>query len=93
MAPQGIPQYQPQGRWATHADPFAIRSALETLSLRLSLTGTPCQAEEDDECVEEKEGHETDIYPQSLDSVLDAEEEGGGVDEEEDIEKVCSVEM
>lgn len=85
--PQRVPSYQPQGRWAAHADPFAIRSALETLSLQLSFT--PSRADEDeDECVEEKEEHETDIHPLSLDSLLDEVE--GGVDEE-DTEKVCCV--
>lgn len=92
MDPQRVPQYQPQGRWAAHADPFAIRSVLETRSLQLPLSDTPSRAEEDeDECVGEKEGREADFHPQSLDSLLDEEEEGGDVDEEEDIERVCSI--
>ncbi|XP_060800076.1 WD repeat-containing protein 62 isoform X2 [Neoarius graeffei] len=87
--PQRVPQYQPQGRWAAHADPFAIRSVLETRSLQLPLSDTPSRAEEaDEECVEEKEGHEVDFHPQSLDSLLDEEEEGGDTYEEEDIERV-----
>lgn len=91
--PQKVPQYQPQGRWAAHADPFAIRSVLETRSLQLPLSDTPSRAEEDeDECVKEKEGCEADFHPQSLDSLLD-EEEGGDIDEEEDIERVCSVDV
>ncbi|MCI4385921.1 hypothetical protein PGIGA_G00056270 [Pangasianodon gigas] len=86
--PQRVPQYQPQGRWAAHADPFAIRSVLETRSLQLPLSDTPSRAEEDeDECVEQKEGQEVDFHPQSLDSLLDEEEEGGDIDEEEDIER------
>lgn len=84
--PQRVPQYQPQGRWAAHADPFAIRSVLETKSLQLPLSDTPSRAEGDDvECVEEKEGPKADFHPQSLDSLLD--------EEEEDIERVCSVEV
>lgn len=91
--PPKAPQYQPQGRWAAHADPFAIRSVLETRSLQLPLSDTPSRSEEDeDECVKEKDGHEVDFHPQSLDSLLD-EEEGGDLDEEEDIERVCCVDV
>lgn len=91
--PQKVPQYQPQGRWAAQSDPFAIRSVLETRSLQLPLSDTPSRAEEDeDECVEEKEGREVDFHPQSLNSLLD-EEEGGDVDEEEDIERVCRLDV
>ncbi|XP_060743849.1 WD repeat-containing protein 62 [Tachysurus vachellii] len=86
--PQKVPQYQPQGRWAAHSDPFAICSVLETRSLQLPLSDTPSRAEEDDdECVTEKEGREVDFHLQSLNSLLD-EEEGGDVDEEEDMERV-----
>ncbi|KAF4086104.1 hypothetical protein AMELA_G00102950 [Ameiurus melas] len=86
--PQRVHQYQPQGRWAAHADPFAIRSVLETRSLQLPLSDTPSRAEEDeDKCVEEKADQEVDFHPQSLDSLLD-EEEGGDLEEEEDIERV-----
>ncbi|KAI5625672.1 WD repeat-containing protein 62 [Silurus asotus] len=81
---QKVPQYQPQGRWAAHADPFAIRSVLETRSLQLPLSDTPSRGEEDEnECVEEKERHEVDFHPQSLDSLLDEEEESGDIDEED----------
>ncbi|KAM9468830.1 WD repeat-containing protein 62 [Clarias gariepinus] len=82
--PERVPQYQPQGRWAAHADPFAIRSVLETRSLQLPLSDTPRQAgDNEDICVEDKEGQEVDFHPQSLDSLLDEEEVGGDIDEEE----------
>uniref|UniRef100_A0AAR2IH13 WD repeat domain 62 n=1 Tax=Pygocentrus nattereri TaxID=42514 RepID=A0AAR2IH13_PYGNA len=84
--------HQPQGRWAVRADPLAVRSVLETWSLQLPLSHTPSRAEEDEEdCEEEKDGHEdVDFHPQSLDSLLDEEEEGD-VEEEDDTERVCRV--
>ncbi|XP_017574693.1 WD repeat-containing protein 62 isoform X1 [Pygocentrus nattereri] len=80
--------HQPQGRWAVRADPLAVRSVLETWSLQLPLSHTPSRAEEDEEdCEEEKDGHEdVDFHPQSLDSLLDEEEEGD-VEEEDDTER------
>ncbi|XP_066521372.1 WD repeat-containing protein 62 isoform X2 [Hoplias malabaricus] len=89
--PSGVnsTQYQPQGRWAVHADPLAIRSVLENRSLQLPLSHTPSRAEEEEEdCDEEKDEQEDeDFHPQSLDSLLDEEEEGD-IEEEEDIETV-----
>ncbi|KAI4885882.1 hypothetical protein NFI96_032824 [Prochilodus magdalenae] len=71
------PQYQPQGRWAVHADPLAVRSVLETRSFQLPLSHTPSRAEEyEEDCEEEKDGHEdVHFHPQSLDSLLDEEED------------------
>ncbi|TSN57726.1 Mitogen-activated protein kinase-binding protein 1 [Bagarius yarrelli] len=84
--PQRVPQYQPQGRWAAQADPLAIRSVLETRSLQFPLSDTPSRAEEhEDECEEDKEGHEVDFHPQSLDSLL--VEADVDIDEEEYIER------
>ncbi|KAK1786048.1 hypothetical protein P4O66_017784 [Electrophorus voltai] len=85
--PKGT-QYQPQGRWAVHADPLAIRSVLETRSLQLPLSHTPSRAEgDDDECEEEKEGQDVDFHPQSLDSLLGEE----GDDAEEVVERVSNM--
>ncbi|XP_072547959.1 WD repeat-containing protein 62 isoform X2 [Salminus brasiliensis] len=78
-------QYQPQGRWALHADPLVVRSVLETRSLQLPLSHTPSRAEEDEEDFEEHE--DVDFHPQSLDSLLDEEEEG---DVEEDYSERAS---
>lgn len=89
-SPRGS-QYQPQGRWAVCTDPLAVRSVLETRSLQLPLYHTPNRPEVDEEdCEEDKDGHDVDFHPQSLDSLL-GEEEEGDVEEEEDAEWVCRV--
>ncbi|XP_076831984.1 WD repeat-containing protein 62 isoform X2 [Brachyhypopomus gauderio] len=74
---------QPQGRWAVHADPLAIRSVFETRSLQLPFSQTPSRAEgDDDECEEEKE--DVDFHPQSLDSLLGEDEEAEDAEEVEE---------
>ncbi|XP_062872404.1 WD repeat-containing protein 62 [Trichomycterus rosablanca] len=93
LDPLKVPQYQPQGRWAAHADSLAIHSVLETRSLQLALSHTPCKAEEEDEdeCEEDHQAQDdVDFHPQSLDSLLDVEDEGDALDEEGN---VCSVEV
>ncbi|XP_030633812.1 WD repeat-containing protein 62 [Chanos chanos] len=92
--------YQPRGRWAEQSDPLAIRAVLETRSLQLPLSPSPCRAdgdrgeEEEEDAVEQEE--DAHFHPQSLDSLLDEEEEDDhdeedvGEEDEDDEEKVTS---
>ncbi|XP_048837761.1 WD repeat-containing protein 62 isoform X3 [Brienomyrus brachyistius] len=64
--------YQPRGRWAEQSDPQAIRSVLESRSLQLPLSPSPRQPERD---VEKGPEEDSCFHPQSLDSLLEQEDE------------------
>lgn len=90
LDPLQVPQYQPQGRWAAHADPSGIRSVLETRSLQLAVSDTPSRAEEEDGDEDHHAQDDVDFHPQSLDSLLDVEDDSEALDEEGN---VCNVEV
>lgn len=83
--------YQPRGRWAEQSDPQAIRSLLETRSLQLALSPSPQRLDGEHRVDGEEEEADSHFHPQSLDSLMDEEEEERmeeeEVEEEED-EKV-----
>uniref|UniRef100_A0A3B3SMN7 WD repeat domain 62 n=1 Tax=Paramormyrops kingsleyae TaxID=1676925 RepID=A0A3B3SMN7_9TELE len=72
--------YQPRGRWAEQSDPQAIRSVLESRSLQLPLSPSPRQPEKD---VEKEPEEDSCFHPQSLDSLLEQEDE----EEESEVEE------
>ncbi|KAJ8280306.1 hypothetical protein GJAV_G00053000 [Gymnothorax javanicus] len=84
--PKETGPYRPRGRWAEQCDPQAIRSVLETRSLQLPLSPSPCrgQGAEGEEGEEEEGEEDPRFHPQSLDSLLGGEEDEEELDEGEE---------